>query len=461
MKRIAAAGVVLVFGVIGVLIYAGVTRDREYRRLIAAGDQALAADQIFLAIEAFSGALALRSDSMLAHLRRGETYRRRGELAAALRDLRTATQLDPGATRPLEELADVNYALGQYANAERHYAAYLQLDDRTPRVLYKLALVRHRRGSSATAAPLLVRALDLDPEFADAQYLLGLCLSAEGRLDAAVTALTRAVDLAPGGIEARDALAALYAGLGDIERQIDQLDALTALDPGRAHRPVALSLAYARAGRTELAVLTLGRTAERYPEEPKIFLTLARIWLDIAERDADRVALGKAMEALDEPTVATLATSDALLLKGRALLLTGDADAAERTFRDAAEAFPVTPAAFRYLSQAAQRRGDLDVARDALVSYHAVSAGADPPAQRVTDAVRIGDLALQLDEPGPAAVWFQVAVDLAEPDVSLLRRLADAQWRAGHLDAARAAVERGLTQAPRDRALLALRRRLN
>ena len=71
-----------------------IRQEREFRRLIAAGDAALARDQTFEAIEDFSGALALKQDSMVAHLKRGDSYRRRGELGAALRDLRDAAALD-------------------------------------------------------------------------------------------------------------------------------------------------------------------------------------------------------------------------------------------------------------------------------------------------------------------------------------------------------------------------------
>ena len=94
-------------GVGAAFVYQTVTRDRAYRAYLARGDAALAADQTVGAIEAYSGAMALRPDSMLAHLRRGETYQRRGDLEAAARDFRTAVALDPSATRPLDELGDV------------------------------------------------------------------------------------------------------------------------------------------------------------------------------------------------------------------------------------------------------------------------------------------------------------------------------------------------------------------
>ena len=97
---------------------------------------------------------------MLAYLKRGETYRRRGETGEALRDLRRAAELDPTATKPLELLGDLNASLERYARAQESYEAYLRLDDRSPRVLYKLALARYRLGqrpegpSPASAGPL-------------------------------------------------------------------------------------------------------------------------------------------------------------------------------------------------------------------------------------------------------------------------------------------------------------------
>ena len=118
MKRAAALAVLLSALVVGlVLAWNSERQDREFRRLIALGDTSLAQDQTFVAIEAFSGALALKPESMLARLKRGDTYRRRGDMAAALRDLREAALLDPSATRPRELSGDVNVAMRRYDNA--------------------------------------------------------------------------------------------------------------------------------------------------------------------------------------------------------------------------------------------------------------------------------------------------------------------------------------------------------
>src|SRR5438552_5331592 len=85
MKRgmlVAIAGTGLLAS--AVFAWSAVRQEREFRRLIAVGDAAITRDQTYEAIEAFSGALALKHDSMLAYLNRGDRYRRRGELIAAL-----------------------------------------------------------------------------------------------------------------------------------------------------------------------------------------------------------------------------------------------------------------------------------------------------------------------------------------------------------------------------------------
>src|SRR5262245_57366194 len=158
-RRVAVAAAILLAGT--VWGWNAIRQEREFRRLIAAGDDALARDLTFEAIEDFSGALALKQDSMLAHLKRGDSYRRRGEFGAALRDLRDAASLDPTATRPLELLGDVNVSMRQYQGAVDAYRSYVAIDDRAPRILYKLALSYYRNGQAEASIESLRRALSL------------------------------------------------------------------------------------------------------------------------------------------------------------------------------------------------------------------------------------------------------------------------------------------------------------
>jgi tetratricopeptide (TPR) repeat protein len=361
----------LVAGV--VLSLYSVRQDREFQRLIAVGDAALARDQTFEAIEAFSGALALKRDSMLAYLKRGDTYRRRGELASALRDLREAAALDRSAPRPVELLGDVNLAMERYDRAADHYRAFIALDDRAPRVYYKLALTHFRNGQASQAIDPLRQAVALDGRFAEAHYLLGLCLRERKRDEEALTALTRAVNVNPAFTAAREELADLHFASAKPQQAIEQLEALAALEPARPERLVSVGLAYASLGRTDAAILTLGRGAERYPDAPAVYTALGRVWLDQAERRNDRVALSKAIEALQPSTAGSNASSEALTLYGRALFLSGQMDAAERALQQAVAREPVEPLAYRYLADCSQRLGHASRARDARARYAALT----------------------------------------------------------------------------------------
>ncbi|OFW17475.1 MAG: hypothetical protein A3F70_13770 [Acidobacteria bacterium RIFCSPLOWO2_12_FULL_67_14] len=374
MKRILLISVGLAALAVGTLLaWYTVRQEREFQRLIAEGDAAVLRDETYGAIEAFSGALALKRDSMLAYLKRGDTYRRRGELTAALRDLREAASLDPSATRPVELLGDVNAALGRYERAAGHYQAFTALDDRSPRVLYKLALARFRSGDAAAAIDPLRQAVALDERFAEAHYLLGLCLLARAEDDEALRALTRAVGINPAFVAAREELADVYLRAGRQEEGIEQLEAIAAIEPSRPERLITVGLAYARWGRTEAAVLTLGRAAERYPDHRGVYTALARVWLETVDARNDRVALGKALEALQPQIAAGDASSEAMMLYGRAMFLTGNAAAAERALLQATAAPPVDPAALRYLADAAERLGHRAEARDARLRYAALT----------------------------------------------------------------------------------------
>lgn len=443
----------------GVLASLTLSRDQAYRRLIAAGNAALEADQTFEAIEAFSGAIAIKDDSMLAYLRRGETYQRQGQLAAAERDLRRAAQLDPTAPRPLEALGDVQFEVKNYARAAERYANYIRLDDRSPRVLYKLALARYRGGDPGGAIPPLRQAVALDERFAEAHYLLGLCLRNAGQSQEALTKLERAVRVLPALAVAREELADLYRELGRTREELEQFEALTALD-ARPARYLALGLAYARAGQHNQAVRVLGGAAERFPEHPAIYAALGRVWLETAQKGRDRIALSKALEALQAVPVDSDVGSEAKFLFGRALLLAGDRELAERVLQDAVTRYPVDPQAFLFLADAAEGLGHLRDARQALVRYQALT-GDDPnPASQAQRAARIAELSLRVADPATAVVWFQHAIALGSFSARLLGRLAEAQVATGDLDGARASVRRALEMEPRNRTLLAFARKI-
>jgi len=445
---------VLAVGGVGIaLAYQTADRQHRYRVLIARGDAALAEDQPLAAIEAYSGAIALRGDSMLAHLRLGETYLRNNNLDEATREFLLASRLDSAAIRPLEELGDVAYRQQNYARAVEAYQRFLRLDDNAPRVSYKLALARYRSGDVDRALSALKDAIRQDSRMADAYYLLGVCLreKQDASIDARA-ALERAVALMPGSIPVREELADLYASMGRTDDELQQLQVLAGLDRDRIERQVAIGLAHARAARTlsgaaryrheDLAVLTLSGALDRDADDPLVYRALGQVWLDIAIGRQDRVALSKAREALAR-VVATpsAATSDALTLYGRALLRAGELDLAEKILRQATERFPVEPSAFVQYAAVAEVANRLDAARRALIQYGLLVVN---DAEFVNRATHIASLSLRLNDAGTAVHWLDQASSAAPENMHLVAQLADAQLRTGDRAGARATVAAGL-----------------
>lgn len=459
MRRTLVAVVfVAVAGVAGALAYSALANEREFERLITAGDRAVAGERHFEAIEAYSGAIALKPDSMLAHLKRGAVYQSQAELDAALRDLRQAVEIDPSALLPIELLGDVNASLGRAERAVERYEAYIALDERNARVHYKLGLSRYRVGRIDEAAAALQQAIKLEPSLGDAHYVLGLVLRDQNKLPAARKALEEAARRSPASqTSAREALAEVYGLEGEHTRAINELETLAALDPSRSDRLVAVGLAQARAGREDAAVLTLGRAVDRFPDAPQAYAALGHVWLTSAQRRGDRVALNKAVEALEQAASRSDASSDTFAELGRAWRLAGDMRAAERALRQAVARVPVPPDAYLQLADVTERDGRLQDARDALLKY-ATLVGDDKPL--AATSARIGNLSMRLGEPALAVRWFARAIDESDPTTSLLVRLADAAWKSGDVTRAHQVVDEGLAAEPNNRLLMQLKRRL-
>jgi tetratricopeptide (TPR) repeat protein len=441
MPRILLVALALILAVLAAVTYEAVARDRDYQGLLARGDRALMEDQTFAAIEAYSGAVALRPDSMLARLRRGEAYQRRGDLDAAVHDFQSATDLDATAVRPREELGNALYQLQRYQEAAEAFETTLALDDRLTRVNFKLALARYRSGDLNAAMTLLTRASTAHEMTAESYYLLGLCLRDARRVSDAQHAFERAIGLSPALGAAREELADVYAAQGKRADELDQLQVLAGLDKDQVERQLVLALAQARAGRTESAVATLGTALDRAPDNPRVYETLGRVWLQNAEARDDRFALKKALEALDRVGTDPRSSSEALTLYGRALLRDGQTARAEQVLQRATTRFPVDASSFTYYATAAEQLNHLDAARQALIEYGAV---ARDDAQSQSRTLRIASLSLRLNDPASAVRWLQRAADANPSDVKVLASLANAQRKAGDEEGAARTIARRL-----------------
>jgi len=426
--------------------------DREYRRLLSAGDHALSAGDTYGAVEAFSGALAFRPDSMVAFLRRGQAYRDQRRFDEARRDWRQAGRLAPEAPQPLIALGDLSDALGQPTEAAEWYGqAADRLKGEDANLLYRLALARFKAGAPALAIAPLKAALAKDESSAEGRYLLGLVYRDIGDLPAAIASLESAVALAPDLTAAREELADVYRAQGRPVDEMVQLQALTARDP-QVGRRIAIGEAEARSGELGGALGTLATALKTAPNDSSVLLAIGRVHLARAERTGDESGENvlRALDVIEQALGGTAPRSEGLALYGRALFLAERSVEAERILRDAVATSPVDPEAFLFLADAAERAGHDLVARDALVNLGALQGDTVTAEVRAARAGRIGDLSLRAGDPKVAAEYLTRAVDGGHNAPIVLARLAHARWLTGDQGSARDLIAKALAANPRD-----------
>lgn len=406
-----AAGLVLAWTTIG--------QDRAFRRLMRQGDAALVAQDTSAAVAAYSGALGIQPDSVLARVKRGDAYRRRGELPLALADLATAATLAPTSTRARELLGDVHLELGHPAQAADAFRAYLALDDKAPRVLVKLATAELAGGHDAAARAAADRALALDSGLAEAHYAAGLA-ALPTDVPHAIDAFATAVKLAPALIPAREQLAAALLRAGRAREGVEALEAIAALEPAQPARAAAVVRALAQTGRFGAALARLTRAEEQFPGHRLLRAERAALLLDRAEVEPPRALVAEAQTVLEPLVTGDHPDGAALTAMGRARLLAGDRAGAVSWLSRAAHAVPVDPATLRLLARAALEAGDARAALDALIRHEAVLPGS---AWAAPHARRIVTLAIALDDLPLARQWMARAEQAApaDPDLPRLR----------------------------------------
>ncbi len=445
--------------VTGVVAIQRLNQERHYRSLLADGDRALAAGHAYMAAEAYSGALAIRPDSMVAHYRRGEAYLAERQETQAARDLREARRLAPDAPEPLEALGRLYDARGDHVAAAGWYAlATERLQDTDAALLHALALARYRTGDLPAARDAIDRAIARDASLPECHYLAGLIARDMHRPGDAVSALEHAVRLRPAFVAARQELASLHRAQGRPDAEVAQLRALVSLDEARVARHVSLALASLRAGRHDEALQSLSAAEAAAPGDSRVALAVGRVHLARAEATREPEAITDALAALERALGGTARRSEGLALYGRALHLSGDLGRAERLLQEATRTSPVTTEAFGYLADTAEAAGHPIVARDALLRLHALQGDTASPAARAARDERIGALSLEADDPRAAFEYLSRATRAGRAGATTLGRLARAQWETGRIAEARTTLLTALTLDPEDAELRRLAR---
>lgn len=213
------------------------------------GNAAAAAGNLDLALTSFQKVLEhLEPESRGAgdlHLRMGEAYRRKGNLAAACDSLTRANQLLPGQAVVVGTLALVLDGSGRKADAARAYRSAIELDPENAIAMNNLAFLLAEQGDDLDQAwRLIQRAIDLTDDDADVLDTAGWVQWKRKQIDSAVGLFSVALSKDAGNGEYRkhllmalgarqdavagEARAMLEGANGDSQKIMEALRSLTA-----------------------------------------------------------------------------------------------------------------------------------------------------------------------------------------------------------------------------------------
>lgn len=202
-----------------------------------------------------------------------------------------------------------------------------------------------------------------------AHVLFGATLQAELKFADALAAFDQASALDPGLTEAHYLAGNMLASLERHAEAAERFGRVIALDPRAVEAVANRAAAFVRLDRKAEALEDLARLCALQPWDPAHQLARGALLIDL-----DRP--GEALAAAEAVIASRKGLADAFFLKGRALLASGDAEAAFTAFRAAIAAAPDRPAFHAALARAERALAAPSIPDSAPAADHAAAAAA-------------------------------------------------------------------------------------
>ncbi len=250
------------------------------------------------------------------HNSRGIELADRGWLDEAIKEFRTAIELDPASAHAHDNLATVLCEKKLWREALHEYLAAVQLEPDSATAHHNLACFLVSHGEDMGAAEYR-EAIRLDPEHLDAHLSLGLTLADQGEVAEAKQEIEAAVALDPRDPLPRHELAAFHMEEGDFRAAIAQLKEVVRVEPGNAEAHLDLGICFAQKGFFAEAERAYDRSAELSGDDLLLHYNRAALYALWSKPDRALQALERAV-SLDAARVREWLRSDPMFdsLKG-------------------------------------------------------------------------------------------------------------------------------------------------
>ena len=184
--------------------------------------------------------VALNPDAWLIHERLGELLRRKGQLDAAVEQVRMAFQIYPNVKLSCE-LADMLLEDGKPDEAAIWFHKALQIQPDYPLAYDGLGRAYAARGRMDDAIQNFQKALQFQPEMPSTYFDLGNAYIRKGQSDLAIENWQKAVDMQPTFARAQANLANALMSKGQVAQAIQHWEAALAVQPNMVGPQVGLA----------------------------------------------------------------------------------------------------------------------------------------------------------------------------------------------------------------------------
>jgi tetratricopeptide (TPR) repeat protein len=318
-------------------------------------------------------------------------------------------------------LAIAEAGSGDVSQAISHFQDSIRLGNSSASVHNDLGMLYLRSGRPQQALHEFQIALDIDPNFVQSLCLQGAALLDVGAPQDALRYLDKAYGLARENEDVQRNLVRAHFELGDAATALHVISRIMRDYPDNPRTATALAGVCLRYGHIQDARRILEDANRRMPQNSEITLLLARVSLRAGNPEA-------AISVLDKLPEDAANSGEKLLLKGEALILTGDLERAEANITSAAHTDPENTRYLIALAGLKQRQGRYQDALEILSKAHQLDrnspvisfqiAVADYYLHLPLQARQACENAISLDPTYASAYGLLAAIDFREKDFS-------------------------------------------
>ena len=372
---------------------------------------------------------AFDKDPALTHIGVALTalYIRQKDQKDALEVAQKVVQRTPQDVAALNLLGVARLAAGDRKGARAAYTRAIQTDKNFIPARLNLGKLELFEGNSAAARAIYLEILKERPKDLQAMYELAVLESSTGQLPEAVHWLEklRAIDQRnlPGALYLVD----VYARSGEAQKALEVAKATEELAPRNLNVLTYLGRAYLNVGDVAQAQAVFSRMAAYVEFEPDAQLQIARYQILANNLPGAAASLAKAVAARPDFLAAQVLLAETDLRRGQP-------EAAELRAKQLQRKYPGQSAGFRLLGDIALSRGQFETA----ISSYRSAIDREP----ITDnALRLYRAYHEARLPEQAAQFIGTWLQAHPADAMATRAVADAELKAGDLDAARSRYE--------------------